>query len=111
MDKAKIAKLCNAIEDIACDISKQTMNDIVSAESRMIFDKAKEIAAEITAPLITNKEKLTEHSMYDLMCDMNTSYINGNPHCVIEAIKGENMICKHESCNQCIADYLNEYPF
>ena len=28
MDKAKIAKLCNEIEDIACDISRQTMNDM-----------------------------------------------------------------------------------
>ena len=57
MDKAKIAKLCNEIEDIACDISQQTMNDIISAESRMIFDKAKEIAAEITAPLKTNADR------------------------------------------------------
>lgn len=50
MNTAKIAKLCNEIEDIACDISQQTMNDIISAESRMIFDKAKEIAAEISEP-------------------------------------------------------------
>ena len=49
MNTSKIAKLCNEIEDIACDISRQTMNDIVSAESRMIFDKAKEITAEISA--------------------------------------------------------------
>ena len=60
MDKAKIAKLCNEIEDIACDISQQTMNDIVSAESRMIFDKAKEIAAEITAPPKSNGDRIRQ---------------------------------------------------
>lgn len=108
MNTAKIAKLCNEIEDIACDISQQTMNDIVSAESRMIFDKAKEIVAEITAPPKTNSEKLAEQSLYELMCDMNASFINGNPHCVLESITGENMICKHESCDHCIAEWLKQ---
>ena len=102
MDKAKIAKLCNEIEDIACDISQQTMNDIVSAESRMIFDKAKEIAAEITAPPKSNAD------LYDLLCDMNANFMSGNPHCVLEAITGANMICKHESCNHCIAEWLKQ---
>ena len=60
MNQAKIAELCNAIEDIACDISQQTMNDIVSAESRMIFDKAKEIAAEITAPPKSNSDRIRQ---------------------------------------------------
>ena len=60
MDKAKIAKLCNDIEDIACDISQQTMNDIVSSESRMIFDKAKEITAEISAHPKTNADRIRQ---------------------------------------------------
>ena len=60
MDKAKIAKLCNEIEDIACDISQQTMDDIISAELRMIFDKAKEIAVEITAPPKTNADRIRQ---------------------------------------------------
>lgn len=60
MDKVKIAKLCNEIEDIACDISQQTMNDIISAESRMIFDKAKEISAEISAPPKSNADRIRQ---------------------------------------------------
>lgn len=58
MDEVKIAKLCNEIEDIACDISQQTMYDIISAESRMIFDKAKDIFAEITAPPKSNGDRI-----------------------------------------------------
>ena len=48
IDRAAIMRLCNEIEDIACDISKQTMNDVVYAEARMIFDKVKEIGKELT---------------------------------------------------------------
>lgn len=49
IDCARILKLCNEIEDLACDIAKHTMNDIIAADSRMIFDMAKEIGEEITA--------------------------------------------------------------
>lgn len=60
MNTAKIAKLCNEIEDVACDISCITMNDIVSAESRMIFDKSKEIAAEISAHPKSNADRIRQ---------------------------------------------------
>ena len=59
---------------------------------------------------MTNGDKLTDQSMYDMLCDMNESFMNGNPHCVIETVTGGIMICKHESCNHCIADWLNEFP-
>lgn len=81
IDRAAILRLCNEIEDIACDISQQTMNDIVSAESRMIFDKAKEIAAEITAPPKTNADRIrqmTDEELSDFLggiadnCSYNT---------------------------------------
>ena len=48
INRAAILRLCNEIEDIACDISNQTMNDVVYAEARMIFDKVKEIGKELT---------------------------------------------------------------
>lgn len=48
VNAAKIAKLCNEIEDIACHIGIITMNDVVFAESKMIFDKVKEIGKELT---------------------------------------------------------------
>ena len=67
MDKAKIAKLCNEIEDFACDISQPTMNDIVSAESRMIFDKAKEISAEIAAPPKSNADRIRQMTDEELV--------------------------------------------
>ena len=47
IDRAAILRLCNEIEDIACDISNQTMNDVVYAEARMIFDNVKEIGKEL----------------------------------------------------------------
>ena len=49
IDSARILRLCNEIEDLACDIAKHNMNDIIAADSRMIFDMAKEIGEEITA--------------------------------------------------------------
>ena len=56
----------------------------------------------------TSGDNLIEQSMYELLCDMNASFMNGNPHCVLEAVKGANMICKHESCNHCIAEWLKQ---
>lgn len=43
IDCARILKLCNEIEDLAMEIGSITMNDLISATARMIFDKAKEI--------------------------------------------------------------------
>ena len=48
VNRAEILRLCNEIEDIACDIGNQTMNDVVYAEARMIFDKVKAIGKELT---------------------------------------------------------------
>jgi hypothetical protein len=100
MDKAKIAKLCNEIEDIACDISQQTMNDIVSAESRMIFDKAKEIAAEISAHPKTNADRIrqmTDEELVEVLrckcCDF-----NNKPECAsIDCKEGHMIWLKHEA--------------
>ncbi len=72
MDKVKILRLCNAIEDIACDISQHTMNDIVSAESRMIFDKSQEIAAEISAQPKTNGDRIRAMSDEELAKFLNS---------------------------------------
>ena len=58
-----------------------------------------------------NRQIIMEQSIYELLCDMNASFMNGNPNCVLEAITGEIMICKHESCNHCIAEWLNDFQF
>ena len=48
VNRAAILRLCNEIEDLAADIGNRTMMDVVYAEARMIFDKAKEIGKELT---------------------------------------------------------------
>jgi hypothetical protein len=58
-----------------------------------------------------NRDNLMAQSLYDLLSDINASFMSGKPHCVLEAITGEPMICKHESCNHCIADWLNDFQF
>lgn len=99
MDKAKIAKLCNEIEDITCDISQQTMNDIVSAESRMIFDKAKEIAAEISTSPKTNSDRIRqmtdEELAKKLRCDS----------CLYQLMKSE---CESSDCAYGILAWLRK---
>ena len=57
---------------------------------------------------MTNGDKLIDQSMYEMLCDMNASFMNGKPHCIIETITGEIMICKHESCDHCIAEWLKQ---
>lgn len=97
MDKAKIAKLCNEIEDFACDISQQTMNDIVSAESRMIFDKAKEIAAEITAQPKTNADRIRQMTDEGL-----AESLSGSVACT--HVTG----CLDTSCYECTLIWLKQ---
>lgn len=64
-----------------------------------------------------NRERIMEQSMYDLLCAMNE---NHNPlvtgHCVMRGFIGETAQferCKKYKahCNQCIQNWLNEYPF
>lgn len=81
MDKAKIAKLCNEIEDIVCDISQRTMNDIISAESRMIFDKSKEIAAEITEPPKSNGDRIRQMTDEELALEIRSSICEKVENC------------------------------
>ena len=76
-----------------------------------------------------NREKIMEQSLYDLLCSMNDclqkngavvtpTYPDGKEEdscracimdCIMNAVSAK-MRCKG-SCEKCIADYLNEYPF
>ena len=100
MNKAKIAKLCNEIEDFACDISQQTMNDIVSAESRIIFDKAKEIAAEITAPPKSNADRIRQMTDEEL-----ADVLQGQCICCAHQSKG----CTEKVCKDGAYKWLKQY--
>lgn len=98
MDEVKIAKLCNEIEDIACDISQQTMYDIISAESRMIFDKAKDIFAEITAPPKSNADRIrqmTDEELAEFFCQISQCCLNdaGCSMCPIYDGCAQNVMC------------------
>lgn len=89
MNTAKIAKLCNKIEDIACDISQRTMDDIIYRESKMIFDKAKEITAEISAPPKTNADRIRQMTDEELAALI----ANENDFCSLCAYKSDTPIC------------------
>ena len=43
-----------------------------------------------------NREWLRSQSEYDLLTEMNATFINGDPHCVLEVIEGKVLICKCE---------------
>jgi len=59
----------------------------------------------------TAKNPKINADLYDLLCGMNANLMSNESHCVLEAITGAIMVCKHESCNHCIADWMNEFPF
>ena len=109
IDRAAILRLCNDIEDIACDISQQTMNDIVSAESRMIFDKAKEIAAKIREHPKTNGDRIRQMTDEELAEWLD--HVAGCGVCVLNEGKyrysGDH--CAHEyDCIQYIEKWLKQ---
>ena len=103
MRTAKIAKLCNDIEDVACDIARITINDVISAESRMIFDKAKEIAAEITAPPKSNADRIRQMTYEELseILLLSTCYFGCNK-CKY------NGKCKGKSCTEAALEWLKQ---
>lgn len=100
MDKEKILRLLDEANDIVSALYRQGANKDYKCKS--LREKLNAIEAEIHTSPKSNSD------LYDLLCDMNANFINGNPHCVLEAITGANMICKHESCDHCVAEWLQE---
>lgn len=51
---------------------------------------------------MTNADKLIDLSIYELLCDMNESFMNGEPHCIIETVSGGKRRCLRliVICNQ-----------
>ena len=66
-----------------------------------------------------NRDKLMEQSLYDLLCKMNEAMKklqdDGHLVCVLDALGVERGYCKHcvtgIECNECIAQWLNSFPF
>ena len=48
MDKEKIAKLCNEIEDIVSEISKLSENYLIYSDCKSILDRTKAIGNEVS---------------------------------------------------------------
>ncbi len=77
MDKDKILRLCNEIEDIATEIQERTMKDSYFM-AQTIINKVLVIAAEINEPPKTNgdhirkmaDEELAEWFAPHMMCDI-----------------------------------------
>lgn len=66
-----------------------------------------------------NRERIMEQSLYDLLCSMNERAM---PRvCVVQMLNETgardrcelytNIAVTFADCKQCIADYLNEFPF
>lgn len=65
MNTAKIAKLCNEIEDIAMEIRERTMSDSYFL-AQNIIDKSRQISAEISSPTKTNADFIRQMSDEEL---------------------------------------------
>ena len=61
-----------------------------------------------------NREIMMQQSLYDLLCRINDG-IKVGCDCILEvfgdAPSDERCEMYGGKCNECIADYLNEYPF
>lgn len=61
-----------------------------------------------------NREKLMEQSMYDLLCSMNEQLDkNGMSACIMDCLMTTaeaEMRCRAK-CEDCIAAWMNEFPF
>jgi hypothetical protein len=60
---------------------------------------------------MTNRQKLIETNIYDLLCEMNKAITGFKCDCVMEALTGfkikySSYCC--DSCGECIARWLNE---
>ena len=60
MDKAKILRLCNEIEDIVSEISKLSENYLIYSDCKSILNRTKAIAVEITAPPKSNADRIRQ---------------------------------------------------
>lgn len=64
---------------------------------------------------MTNRQKLIETNIYDLLCNMNKAITGFQCDCVMEAVTGDkiknNALCDafcDYSCGECIARWLGE---
>lgn len=57
---------------------------------------------------MTNREKLLNTNIYDLLMEMNKFIITDCNSCVLEALEQKRIVCPCYSCENCIQNYLNK---
>lgn len=59
---------------------------------------------------MTNREKLLNTNIYDLLMEMNKSIIqnSGCETCVLDALENTHIACDNITCDLCIQRYLNK---
>lgn len=59
---------------------------------------------------MTNREKLLNTNIYDLLLSMNEIVIRSSCYetCILEALEKEYAECTDNSCEECIQNYLNK---
>ena len=59
---------------------------------------------------MTNREKLLNTNIYDLLVAMNKTVMQTNYHekCILDILERERLECEYFTCEECIQKYLNK---
>ena len=59
---------------------------------------------------MTNREKLLNTNIYDLLMAMNKTVMQISHYetCILETLEQENIGCEYFTCDECIQKYLNK---
>ncbi|MBO7695088.1 MAG: hypothetical protein J6T10_20910 [Methanobrevibacter sp.] len=62
---------------------------------------------------MTKRDKILKMSEYNLLVEMQNNMcrlkaIHGHTFCIIDVLEGYKTPCIYDSCEKCIAEYLNE---
>ena len=58
---------------------------------------------------VTNRLKLINMNMYDLLIKLNDKIKDKNGKCILDMVEDKQIPCQYgKSCKECIQDYLNQ---
>ena len=104
MDKAKITRLCNEIEDLATEIQERTMKDSYFM-AQTIINKVLVVAAEVSAKPKTNGDRIRQMTDEEL-----ARWLNNEASCTCGICIGQRdkSSCTQYMCEECIAKWLEQ---
>ena len=104
MDKAKILRLCNEIENIATEIQERTMKDSYYM-AQTIINRVLVIAAEISAKPKSNADRIRQMMDEELaeFLDKDASYT-----CQICARQDAKDSCGNYECRNAVIEWLKQ---